>query len=148
MERKKARDAGEKFYSTDVPCANGHASERYTRNGKCVQCNREKRAKWRCRDKKAEYESARKTRLKVVYDMKEGMYEALLDKQNGVCAICGGTCTNGHTLYVDHDHKTGMIRGLLCNRCNFGIGYFKDNQTFLAAAIEYLNRAEEALKIF
>jgi hypothetical protein len=72
-------------------------------------------------------------------------YEELLKVQNGVCAICGRTETargqNGELkrLAVDHCHKTGKVRGLLCFNCNAALGKFKDSPVLLAKAITYLS---------
>jgi hypothetical protein len=63
-------------------------------------------------------------------------YLAMLDAQGGVCAICGGTTQRG--LSLDHDHATGQVRGLLCDRCNPMLGYARDDIAVLQAAIEYL----------
>lgn len=49
-----------------------------------------------------------------------------------------GICRNRRKLIVDHDHKTGKVRGLLCSACNSGIGCFKDNPKYLKKAIAYL----------
>ncbi len=62
-------------------------------------------------------------------------YERLVDQQNGRCAICRGITTR---LVVDHDHATGGVRGLLCNRCNVGIGMLGDDLKHLRAATRYL----------
>lgn len=68
-------------------------------------------------------------------------YYTLLADQDGVCAICH-TGNPGRDdrelLYVDHDHTTGYIRGLLCHNCNFGIGHFKDSPSLLEEAARYL----------
>ena len=69
-------------------------------------------------------------------------YDALLEKQEGKCAICKETCAVYGRLCVDHDHTTGKIRGLLCNHCNTGLGKFKDKVELLDVAIEYLKRNE------
>lgn len=53
-------------------------------------------------------------------------YEEMLIEQNGVCAICLNA-PKKFRLAVDHDHKTGKIRGLLCYRCNYGLGWLGDN---------------------
>lgn len=66
-------------------------------------------------------------------------YNELLKRQNGGCAICGYD-NDGKDLYVDHDHKTGTVRGLLCNGCNFGLGHFCDCVDRLEGAILYLLR--------
>lgn len=67
-------------------------------------------------------------------------YYKLLEKQEQKCAICGAEIgdSNGNRLYVDHDHKTGKVRGLLCANCNFGIGSLKDDVEILKKAILYL----------
>lgn len=67
-------------------------------------------------------------------------YNSLLEKQNGKCAICGAAIgdNSGNRLYVDHNHKTGKVRGLLCSACNFGIGKFKDSPELLKKAAIYL----------
>lgn len=67
-------------------------------------------------------------------------YEALKDQQDGKCCICE---TVGHVLYVDHCHNTGKIRGLLCQKCNTGIGMLQDNINILKQAVRYLEKHEE-----
>jgi hypothetical protein len=78
--------------------------------------------------------------LRYHYDITLERYNELLAKQEGVCAICKKLEVNSRIkrLVVDHDHKTGKIRGLLCHRCNCGIGYMKDDLQLLQMAIEYL----------
>ena len=70
-------------------------------------------------------------------------YESMLEEQGHKCAICGNADSgrsNTDALAVDHDHRTGAIRGLLCHPCNSGIGLLKDDATVLTAAAEYLRR--------
>ena len=62
-------------------------------------------------------------------------------EQNGLCAICGSPPFRKH-LDADHDHLTGKIRGLLCNRCNTALGNFQEEASILQKAIEYLERWE------
>ena len=61
----------------------------------------------------------------------------MLDNQQYKCKICGikGTI---ETLFIDHDHSTGKVRGLLCHYCNTGLGFFKDSTSSLKSAIKYL----------
>lgn len=67
-------------------------------------------------------------------------YNSLFNKQEGKCAICGTPQSNiKKSLAVDHDHKTGRIRGLLCSNCNVAIGLFKDDLEVLQKAIIYLS---------
>ncbi len=73
-------------------------------------------------------------------------YERLLAVQNGVCAICGNAPGDRHfgILTVDHDHKTGKVRGLLYNECNVGLGRFKEDVALLGRAIEYLKQSSDS----
>jgi hypothetical protein len=71
--------------------------------------------------------------------------------QNNLCAICGNPQHQFHKgtrkrLYVDHDHKTNKVRGLLCNNCNAGVGRFKDEPDRLRSAADYLERHNNATK--
>ena len=82
--------------------------------------------------------------LKTHYGITIEDYEKLFDKQNGVCAVCSKVetriCTQGmiQSLSVDHDHSTGLIRGLLCDRCNKAIGLLYHDIGLLNKAVEYL----------
>jgi hypothetical protein len=87
--------------------------------------------------------------LKVKFGMTPDEYRAMYDSQGGKCAICGKEETVMNTavinkapkkLSVDHDHKSGQVRGLLCSNCNAAIGYLDDNISALEKAIEYLKR--------
>jgi Recombination endonuclease VII len=71
------------------------------------------------------------------------LYDTLFEAQSGVCAICKRPETRKGTarLCVDHCHKTGEIRGLLCHRCNMVLGLVEDNCERLQAAIAYLLEA-------
>lgn len=71
-------------------------------------------------------------------------YNVMVERQRGVCAICQMP-ENGKSLAVDHDHKTGIVRGLLCANCNNGLGRFKDNINVLLAAIHYLDGSNSSL---
>jgi hypothetical protein len=81
----------------------------------------------------------REKHLKRKYGITLKEYNDILKSQNGQCKLCLGPPTGKGNLHVDHDHKTGRIRGLLCNTCNAGLGNFKDDLNLLYKAIEYLN---------
>lgn len=66
----------------------------------------------------------------------ESDFEVLLASQSGKCKICNEIPTKG--LAVDHNHGTGIVRGLLCRNCNAGIGLLKESKAALSSAIEYL----------
>jgi Autographiviridae endonuclease VII len=70
------------------------------------------------------------------YGISRADYAALLASQGGVCAICAKPATK--TLCVDHCHSTGRIRGLLCRKCNFGLGCYAEDQAAMIAALAYL----------
>jgi DNA-directed RNA polymerase subunit RPC12/RpoP len=74
------------------------------------------------------------------YDMTETEYLDMFKIQDGKCAICGNEIEN-ERLAVDHNHETGRIRGLLCAKCNSGLGMFNDNIGLLQNAIKYLQKS-------
>ena len=78
--------------------------------------------------------------LKVRYGLTPKDTVAIGDVQQGVCAICKSPPTTEKRggLHVDHDHATGQVRGLLCEKCNQGLGNFRDHPGFLEQAIAYL----------
>lgn len=79
--------------------------------------------------------------LSSKYGITMDEYETTLKSQNGKCAICREEKkVNGKNLAVDHDHKTKKNRGILCHRCNMGIGYFRDDEELLKKAIKYLKK--------
>jgi hypothetical protein len=81
------------------------------------------------------------TYLKRKYGMTRQDYQRRFALQGGLCAICGkpGTRTTGPgPLQVDHDHRTGSVRGLLCHLCNWAIAFLGDTPEGLQRALEYL----------
>jgi hypothetical protein len=66
-------------------------------------------------------------------------FEAMLLAQGGGCAICGRAAPEGTSLHVDHDHETGVVRGLLCFTCNGAIGMFTENDEHLTRAADYVS---------
>jgi len=98
--------------------------------------------------KKAEVReyNARKPHIKQaqrlsMYGLTINDHSDLVKKQDGKCAICGLQPSNENKynqFYIDHNHTTGKIRGLLCNKCNFAIGHFNDSIDILKNAIKYL----------
>lgn len=78
------------------------------------------------------------------YGLEPGEYETLYKEQGGKCFICQRATGRTKRLAVDHDHDTGLVRGLLCGPCNKLVGYFRNSpETFLRAAA-YLERARRA----
>ncbi|SCF25014.1 Recombination endonuclease VII [Micromonospora purpureochromogenes] len=77
---------------------------------------------------------SREYHLRRRYGVGQKEFDELLAEQGGVCAICGGADPQ----HLDHDHRTGWVRGILCFNCNGGLGQFRDSPTRLARAITYL----------
>lgn len=102
----------------------------------CIDCEDK-------RDRKVNNHNAKKRRfvhnLSKRYGITKAEYMELLVEQDYGCAICK---RHFPVLNVDHDHATGLVRGLLCRDCNLGIGYFKDTPELLQAAILYLKGAD------
>jgi len=71
------------------------------------------------------------------YGLTEEKYNNMILSQNNLCAICNKSSRK--TLHIDHSHKTGEVRGLLCNNCNTGIGFFKEDISIFTRAIKYLS---------
>lgn len=85
------------------------------------------------------------SKFRVKFAMSEQDYFDKLHAQHGGCAICGKHPENnwdGDWLTVDHSHKSGKVRGLLCGACNSGLGFFYDSIENLEAAIKYLRNAD------
>lgn len=88
-------------------------------------------------------ENSKKSRLKTKWSLSLEEYEALFKKQKNLCAICKEKeVIKNRRLAVDHCHKNGRVRELLCRRCNMGIGIFQDNQELFKKAINYLKKHE------
>lgn len=93
-------------------------------------------------------EERRRRSLRQKYGMEPEQYDALLIAQDGRCAICRRFPTSENSrygiLFVDHDHTTGAVRGLLCDQCNRGIGLLQDNPDIVMAAAAYLLASQPA----
>lgn len=103
------------------PPVPGRAPRALVRNsgGRCASHWREEKAA----RKKREHEK----RVVKIYGLPPGGYDQLYQFQGGLCAICRRATGASRRLSVDHDHKTGLARGLVCRPCNDFLGYVKDN---------------------
>lgn len=87
-------------------------------------------------------EKYRQQEVKTRYALSARKFKTMKEKQGGVCAICKGQRKRVRSkLNVDHCHKTGKVRGLLCSSCNSLLGYAKDSVPLLIRAISYLRRS-------
>lgn len=115
---------------TRVTCNNG--------NTYCGVCCKEWKRKYRQNHPEKSKAWKRKQKLKLRYGMTPQDAENLLKSQGGVCSICGGNNWGFYGYHIDHDHETGIVRGILCGSCNRGLGCFYDDISKLQLAIEYL----------
>lgn len=82
----------------------------------------------------------RERKYKTTYGISIEEYDKIYEEQGGGCKICGRhQDTIKKRLHVDHDHKTGKVRGLLCNQCNVMIGMAFENPNVLTRAIKYID---------
>lgn len=81
----------------------------------------------------------RKSFLKARYDFTQQEFFELFKKQNFSCAICSSTNLHGkRNMYLDHNHSNGKVRGILCLKCNAGLGQLSDNPQTILKAYRYL----------
>ena len=118
--------------------------EKWGFNSYCKACKKKKHHEYYLKDKDRFKRLVRGRALKQ-YGLTFEDQEQMLREQNNKCAICCKEIflfgsSKKLTAHVDHDHKTGKVRGLLCQECNTGLGKFRDNTEYLLGAISYLNK--------
>ena len=134
----------------------GNLAAKKARTALNPQANRDRVKRWqdenpeRYRAKQRSYVESgqkaawdRRSYLKRKYGLTIEQYDAMLEAQGGVCAICKQPRPENRTLHVDHDHETGEIRGLLCFRCNNALGDFEEQYELFQKAADYLDRDDE-----
>lgn len=134
ISRQEAIQHNLKHYFTGIECINGHLELRYTSSTDCVVCHR---LSSRQQGRKKISSIVEKNRIKVC-GVDDDKFNAMLKSQNFKCAICRNDLKNDRSTHLDHNHKTGKVRAILCHYCNTGLGLFKDNVELLQKAISYL----------
>lgn len=144
-----------------LPCVQCGSTERYKRSNKrgdCKECARSRQraitasgywrkpehllkrktysSVWRKENPELCAEYKRSSILKRLYGITRTRYDELVMMQDGKCAICHQVPTK---LVIDHDHETGLVRGLLCSPCNTSLGGFHEDVGNLVNAIKYLS---------
>jgi hypothetical protein len=137
----KAAKTPDKLQYNCIPCSKEAAKKSYESDKSKVIC---RSARWRAKNPERVQEIGYKTRLKKNFGMTLEDYNEILESQNGKCLICESSGRGGRSkrfqLFVDHCHKTGKVRGLLCMKCNSAIGYFDEDIARMKSAISYLER--------
>lgn len=105
----------------------------------CKECRSEYEKGWRRNNPGKIADISRRTQLKKKYGISPQQYNNMLSSQGDCCAICRCQVeSQSKRLAVDHDHVTGAIRGIICDCCNKGLGFFKDSLDLLEKASGYL----------
>ena len=128
------------YYTTRFKSVSDPTKQYY--HGKCKACYIKKG------QETYDPEKQKNTNLKYAYGITLEEYNIMLEKQDGKCAICKTADPKGRqsgrgkvdNFYVDHNHDTGEVRGLLCNACNRAIGNFQDDPSILENAVLYLRK--------
>lgn len=127
--------AKERFRLANYRCKRCGTRRRYVSSNACVRCSLSRTSAWF--QENMLYARCRK------YGMTVEEFHLLLQEQRERCAICRKKLpagTDSIALVIDHDHRIDRPRGLLCRRCNLGLGHFLDSRETLLRAIEYLKR--------
>lgn len=136
MKRKKEQKV--EFQSYCKECDSKRRMEWNKNNPEKAMASRKRNANWK-----------RDYMLRYRYGISLEEVKLMLEKQNYKCPICSTLLNkldspkrNKQNTYIDHSHKTGKVRGILCNLCNVAIGSLRDNPNFAYHVYEYLRKYE------
>jgi len=133
-------------------CVKCGETDRSPSNGSCQPCNRARAERFRKANpeiassrtaawQRRNPDAGRNARYLRKYGISLPEYLRLVREQEGCCAGCGAEPFLGDkNLDVDHDHKTGKVRGLLCGDCNRAVGLLQDSSVVASRIVKYLNR--------
>lgn len=129
-------------------CIRGHkrSPENLTANRTCKICAIARAQTWNRSHQSERERNVRRSLLKTRYKLTEEKYDALLVKQQGVCAVCKKPPAAGRLFVVDHDHSCcpgfetcgKCLRGLIHQSCNVALGAFGDSAEICRNAVQYL----------
>lgn len=123
-EFHKSKQTKDGYFSYCAPCK--------------VEANRRSDRKRLSENREKFLDQRKNWHLKKTFGITLEQYREMLSDQNGTCAICLREDSSDRMLAVDHCHKTGKVRGLLCQMCNRAIGQLDDDISRLRRAIDYL----------
>jgi hypothetical protein len=101
----------------------------------CRECSNRYQREW---SNTPEHKEKARTRQRRGFTQVQA--DSLLAVQGGICPICATKDPGKNGWHMDHNHVTGVVRGMLCSNCNRGIGHLKDSAVFLRKAAEYIER--------
>lgn len=131
------------YRSACIECEKDKIKEYYANNAE-QKAQRIQYAKGYYKENCTHLKSIRRSNgLKTRYNLTPAQYEELLREQQNKCAICKKGFTSVKETHVDHNHKTGQVRGILCRGCNHLLGNAKDDTDTLKNAIAYLQNEQE-----
>lgn len=105
---------------------------------RCKTCTKKDLDKWVLKNREYVRKSSADGHYRRKYGITAEQKLNLISEQHGKCAICKTELSDNIHICVDHDHVTGLIRGILCRKCNTGIGQFSDDIEIIENALEYL----------
>lgn len=128
------------YYKRNREAIIAHVSEWYSENKEHKsEYDRKYRASGRGRTRQRSYR--RSYMLEKKYGLSHEQWESMFEAQGRACAICKATDPGGvGNWHTDHCHTSGVVREILCNSCNLGIGHFNDNPDLLKTVIAYLEK--------
>lgn len=124
----KALSAGKTTYIPNKPCKEGHLL-RFVNSNNCVECDKLMREKHKITQKY--------NRIAKEYRLAKSQYLNLVSAQNSSCKLCNKKEIDHFKLHVDHCHETKIVRGLLCGKCNQGIGLLNHDPNLIQKAALY-----------
>jgi hypothetical protein len=125
---EEAKAKGLLCYIPENPCKAGHKL-RFVNSNNCVDCDKMQAEKHKV--------SKQFTRIKKIYGLTKETYLQMVAVQKSACKLCGNKVENHFNLHIDHCHKTNIVRGLLCGKCNQGIGLLNHSPELLRKAAGY-----------
>lgn len=122
------------------PCNAAYSSEKYYRDHEAAKSiGRARQKSKRLADPKGQALACYNSKIKRVYGINIGDYEAMYRRQMGLCKICKATLREGKERAIDHCHKTGAVRAILCGHCNRMLGQARDDARILRLGARYLD---------
>lgn len=131
-----AAKTGNTTFISENPCPKGHFLK-YINSNNCVECD-----KLKTKERK-DSQKTKWRRMYKLYGITKDEYNNLITNQENKCLICNKNFTEKN-VHVDHCHTTGKIRGLLCSKCNQGIGLFNESIDLIKKAIIYLENNNDS----